>query len=368
MIQAEYVNSFNHNYLKVKSPMTKERKLRYQYRILTTRKLEGLLPVSMHIADGECGLYYEISSKQSLPKWLLKEKIGRVWMDKLILNLKTVLWSMEQYLLDSRNMILDPQYIFQDMESEKISFLYIPYCVEKEKNDIGVFLTFLVENADTQEEDTITLLYDIYSKWESMQERFTIETFLSLWTLGRDKMSSVPVAEDIATPIEDLPEEEKEDIYVKKRDFGEFIFGRTRKTKVAESVDGDSEVAKESYIYKESGFAEDTGERTTYMEIKPEELEKKLYGNGKENRKVISLEKLPIVVGKKGEKADVTLADASVSRMHARLTEENGQLYLEDLNATNGTFKNGVRLKPYERVEIDKEDEVKFGKLSFTYR
>ena len=171
MIQAEYVNSFNHNYLKVKSPMTKERKLRYQYRILTTRKLEGLLPVSMHIADGECGLYYEISSKQSLPKWLLKEKIGRVWMDKLILNLKTVLWSMEQYLLDSRNMILDPQYIFQDMESEKISFLYIPYCVEKEKNDISVFLAFLMENADTQEEDTITLLYDIYSKWESMQQQ-----------------------------------------------------------------------------------------------------------------------------------------------------------------------------------------------------
>ncbi|MDE6129574.1 MAG: FHA domain-containing protein, partial [Lachnospiraceae bacterium] len=108
--------------------------------------------------------------------------------------------------------------------------------------------------------------------------------------------------------------------------------------------------------------------QTVYMEISPETEERKLYGSGPENRKVISLDKLPLVVGKKERVADVVLQNASISRMHARITEEEGKIYLEDLNATNGTFRNGVRLKPYEKVEILKEDEIKLGKLMFTYR
>lgn len=385
-MQAEYINSFNHNYIKVKNKMELDKKLRYQYQILTTRKLAGLLPVNMHVANGECGLYYEISSKQSLPKWFLKEKIGREWMEKFILSLQTVLWSMEQYLMDNRNLILNPEYIFQDMETEKIFFLYMPYFVETEKNDISVFLSFLIENVDTVEENTVTVLYDIFSKWEVMQEQFTIETFLQLWKSGMENICSSQTEEGRKETASELPTasmvfttakvptaatastEEDEDIYIKKRDLGEFFFGKSRKMKVAETVKGFLDNPTEGIEEKKSAIAEEIQQKTTYMEIKQEEQERKLYGNGKQNRRVISLIKLPIVIGKKGEKVDVTLSDASISRMHARLTEEEGQVYLEDLNATNGTFKNGVRLKPYERVELDREDEVKLGKMSFTYR
>lgn len=372
-MQAEYINSFNHNYIKVKSKMELNKKLRYQYQILTTRKLEGMLPVNMHVANGECGLYYEISSKQSLPKWFLKEKIGREWMEKFILGLQTVLWSMEQYLLDNRNLILNPEYIFQDMETEKIFFLYMPYFAETEENDISVFLSFLVENVDAAEEDTVTVLYDIFSKWEVMQEQFTIETFLQLWKSGMENLCSRQAGEEMQEIASGSPTafmesaEEDEDIYVRKRDLGEFFFGKSRKMKVAETVKGFLDSPPKG-ANEEAGFEGEVQEKTTYMEIRQEEQERKLYGNGKQNRKVISLTKLPLVIGKKGEKVDVTLSDASISRMHARLTEEEGQVYLEDLNATNGTFKNGVRLKPYERVELDREDEVKLGKMSFTYR
>lgn len=378
MFQVEYINSFNHNYIKIKDFAQQGKKLRYQYQILTTRKLKGLLPVNMHIANGECGLYYEISSKQSLTKWFLKERIGKDRMEKMIMDIQTVLWSMEQYLLDSRNLIMDPQYIFQDMETEKMFFLYVPYYMEREKNDIGVFLMFLVENADPNEEDTITVLYDIYSKWEVMQDQFTIETFLQLWNAGIKKpdeteASGEPKEQRYSRSMEESSEklmEEEEDIYVKKRDLGEFLFGKSKKAKVAESVCEGAESGLGENRKRETAqsFGEEEFEKTAYMEIRQEDSERKLYGNGKQNCKVISLEKLPVIIGKKGEKADIALADSSVSRMHARITEENGQVYLEDLNATNGTFKNGVRLRPYERVELDKEDEVKFGKLTFTYR
>lgn len=373
MLQTEYVNNFNHNYLKLKIKKQNNEKLRYQYQIITTRRLEGLLPVSMHSDNGEPGLYYEISSMQSMSKWFIKEKINYVWLENLVLGLQVVLWSLEQYLLDNRNLILQPNFIFQDMESEKIYFLYQPYYIEEEKQDIESFLSFLVENVDEKEPDTVEIVYGIFSVWENMPEQFFIETFLGLWEKYKKERAADNPCEKIDTENSCiLPKEQKEPdgITGRGKDIAEFLFGRYRHPK--------EEVPKacltmESWEYnavdetQEAKESEGIG-KTAYAEVSAEAEERKLYGNGKQNRKVISLEKLPVVIGKKEGIADVVLKDASVSRMHARFTEEKEQVYLEDLNATNGTYKNGVRLKPYERVEIWKEDEITLGKLKFTYR
>ena len=41
---------------------------------------------------------------------------------------------------------------------------------------------------------------------------------------------------------------------------------------------------------------------------------------------------------------------------------------MEDLNSTNGTCKNGLMLAPHERVEVESEDEIWFGKQQFIFR
>ena len=363
MIQKEYVNSFQKNYLRTKIQKENGIKPRYQYQILAGRKLEGMLPASMHVQNGEHYLYYDISAKQNLSKWFIKEKVNAEWMERLANALRTALWSMEQYLLDERNLILHPDCIFQDMEEEKLFFLYYPYYAEEEKADMEEFLTFLVENAEEEEPETVDALYAIFSKWEAMGEAFTVEQLLSTWD-KRKRESAEPMEEEViireVSPQESCSGEEETSF---KKDLTEFLFGWHKRKKP-------ENIAMESWEYRGEKQPEENEweERTTYMEVPPEQEERKLYGNGKQNRKVISLDSLPLVIGKKSEKTDVVLADASVSRMHARLSEEEGQIYLEDLNATNGTFKNGVRLKPYERVVLFKEDEVKLGKLSFTYR
>ena len=362
MIQKEYVNSFQKNYIRSKIQKENGIKPRYQYQILAGRKLEGMLPVSMHVHNGEHYLYYDISGKQSLSKWFVKERINEAWMEKFANALRTVLWSMEQYLLDERNLILHPDCIFQDMEEEKLLFLYYPYYAEGGKADMEEFLTFLVENAEDGEPETVDTLYDIFSKWETMRESFTPEQLLYAWDRRKGEMTEtveqIPALE--IPPQEDIQEEEKTSF---KKNLTDLLFGRYKYRK-------SENIAMESWEYRGEGQSEasESKEKTTYMEVVPEREERKLYGNGRQNRKVISLDSLPLVIGKKSEKTDVVLADASISRMHARLSEEEGQIYLEDLNATNGTFKNGIRLKPYERVELFKEDEIKLGKLSFTYR
>lgn len=96
--------------------------------------------------------------------------------------------------------------------------------------------------------------------------------------------------------------------------------------------------------------------------------EHKLYALDKRNKKHIELKKFPYTIGKMAGCADFVLADDSVSRIHARFEKEGDTIRLVDMNSTNGTYKNGLRLQPQESVEIEPGDEVRFGNLNYGYR
>ena len=84
--------------------------------------------------------------------------------------------------------------------------------------------------------------------------------------------------------------------------------------------------------------------------------------------KEYEIDHFPFTIGKLQGTADLILNDRSVSRLHAGMFEENGHVYLQDYNSTNGTFVNGVQLLGEERVMLSVEDEVGIGKVSLEYR
>lgn len=56
--------------------------------------------------------------------------------------------------------------------------------------------------------------------------------------------------------------------------------------------------------------------------------------------------------------------DKGVSRAHAALRPERGQLLLVDLGSTNGTRLNGVRLSANQPVRVSNGDEIRLGRLA----
>lgn len=58
--------------------------------------------------------------------------------------------------------------------------------------------------------------------------------------------------------------------------------------------------------------------------------------------RVEPLGRQPRVVGRSAY-ADIVLREDAVSRQHARLFEENGTVYIEDLHSSNGVYVNGAR-------------------------
>jgi len=71
------------------------------------------------------------------------------------------------------------------------------------------------------------------------------------------------------------------------------------------------------------------------------------------------------VVGRDSE-AGLVVSRSSVSRSHARLfTDESGGWFVEDLNSTNGTFVNEVRVtRPQEMTD---SDQVRFGDAIYKF-
>lgn len=80
------------------------------------------------------------------------------------------------------------------------------------------------------------------------------------------------------------------------------------------------------------------------------------------------MEEFPYVIGKVKQSVDLVLNDISVSRIHAKLTEENGQVYVQDCNSTNGTFVNGVLLEKEEKIPIEADDEIRIGRVTLLYQ
>ena len=71
----------------------------------------------------------------------------------------------------------------------------------------------------------------------------------------------------------------------------------------------------------------------------------------------------PFRVGRR-EGFDLCLDCRNVSGLHAELTVESGQLWIDDLNSTNGTFVNNARIR--QRSSLKDGDTVQFGQSVFT--
>ena len=65
----------------------------------------------------------------------------------------------------------------------------------------------------------------------------------------------------------------------------------------------------------------------------------------------------------RARECDIVLPDLHVSRHHARLSFDGEKLVLQDLDSKYGTFVNAKRIKPYTKVTLEPDDEVRFGKV-----
>lgn len=74
-----------------------------------------------------------------------------------------------------------------------------------------------------------------------------------------------------------------------------------------------------------------------------------------------------------GLEADITLADEAarlegVSRLHAKVFCKEDVYYISDLNSTNSTYLNNVKLPPQQSARLGDGDEIRLGRYALRMR
>lgn len=81
----------------------------------------------------------------------------------------------------------------------------------------------------------------------------------------------------------------------------------------------------------------------------------------------IRITEFPFVIGKQKGNVDYFLDNEAVSRYHIKITKDDNNYYIMDLNSTNGTSLNSNPLSCYQRVELRDGDEVAIAGIKYIF-
>lgn len=412
MLDVKYYKDYRHNYLIIKDNGSLSQNV-YQQRMITENKIKGLLPTSEKHVNGELFLYYEITSKQSLQSSFDGKDININYLKKIFIQLKVVNDTLQKYLLDGSCLVLSPQYIFQNVETEELFFLYYP---DPEVGTLTELMDFLIARVDDEDMEAVEAVYKIADLVH--REQFVLDEILKWF---EDEQEEKVIAEKpdiyIENEFESISEENSSSkpcddkrvikilpavgfaavvagvlVYIMcfyQLSYRETIYlilgwGFVAAVLLSAAVWYFKPKVRELQRKEPLRFQEDAGNLMKTYEVDkkvlPEDVgntvfipwtencENKLYSMDRKNKCHIDLRKLPLTVGKLAGAVDMVIDEQSISRMHVRFTKAGSRICITDLNSTNGTFRNGMRLEPNASEIIEPGDEIRLGKLKFIYR
>ncbi len=427
MLETKYYKDYRHNYLIVKDNGCLSENV-YQRKMMTENKINGLLQSSEKHINGELLLYFEITSKQSLQSFFGGRSIGMEFLKKFFVQLKMVNDVLQKYLLDGSCIVLLPEYIFMDVGTEDMYFLYYPDPEEGSLSELMNFFMAGIDNEDMEAVETVYRIADLIQK-----EQFVLDEVLEWFQddrsdcVNKNVLYTDCLKEGNMWEQETMQTHDEREEWNSENKYQKDEQGKSKKiTKLVPLmafltvgagvliyVMCSYQLSYMEKIYLTAGwgiitflligaavwyFMPDIMKRQKKKEPNEiskdyrfvptnetdrsseadigntvfipwsESCENKLYGADRKNKYHIDLGKLPLTVGKLAGMVDMIIDEQSISRMHARFSRTGNRIYITDLNSTNGTFRNGMRLEPNASELIEPGDEIRLGKLKFIYR
>ena len=166
-MDVKYYKEQHHNYMVVHKTED-DSVVGYQQGMLIKRKMEYLLDTSLRSIDGENYNYYDISSKISLRQLFGSRYMVMDDIKQLIMNIRDACYEIDQYLLDSNRLILDPSYIFFSYSKSRYSFWYdVSNVVTSESTGMRDLMDYLLEKVSSSDNEATEFVYKCYEYYEN---------------------------------------------------------------------------------------------------------------------------------------------------------------------------------------------------------
>ena len=197
---AEYKRDVSHNYLILHGDETINT-TSYQVRILTGNTMSSILKCRMQGLDGTWLFYYDITSKQSLASFYEQRKLQGEDLEMILRGFLHVIEEMAEFLLNTEQLVLCPEYIFLDVEKKEVSFCCLPDYHHPVQEQFRELTEYLLPKLDHEDPIAVNLGYGIYRK--AMEPGMQLENIKEL--LYRSENSKEKIAES-DTKIRDKEE------------------------------------------------------------------------------------------------------------------------------------------------------------------
>ena len=402
-------NEFDHSYLLF--AMEEEKREEYLFQMLLQNEIPGLLECGIRYIEEDLFYSYEISSKKTLLQEYRDKKMRYDDLKELFHKLNEVLKKAADYLLEKTGFLLDPEYIFIDLQTEELYCVYLPIstCFEDNGEKYHALAEFLLERTDHRDEHAVNAVYHFYRM--SKEDFFSFDSFIGFLEKEdimmraqerRREEKNGQISERIFKEDDDEKETElteslksgKETTFhwkgpifllvsgvfclipgflIPALKFYSIYFILSGFTMIVLSLvlwgmvlyrwfNGKEEdyILPDTQVTVEEYFDDMLDNETVYFD---EELTLCLKWMEGHFSKEFMLTSFPITVGKLRESVQMQIEDESVSRLHARFTQQDEAVILQDLDSTNGTRVNGKRLLAGEEAIIRRNDEIQFGKI-----
>ena len=178
MVQETIIkNEFDHSYLFVKVESLKMDS--YPFLMITQNNIPGLLNCRLRYIEDVAYYSYEISSKRSLEQEYNGRKIHFEDLKEIFYNIYIILKKAAEFLLDKDGFLLEPSYIFRDLETEELYCVYLPERIlqSNKPDNYRELADFLLDKTDHKDEHAVNCVYQFYKM--SKEEFFSFEAFWS---------------------------------------------------------------------------------------------------------------------------------------------------------------------------------------------
>ena len=340
----------------------------YELQMVLHNKIRNLVPLQIIIADGKVEYWYEVTGMKSLEQRLSVSAADGIAIRQILEGICVVKTELENYLLDDRDIDYDSSMIFWNRTGDEILFCYIPgYHAENNSGVRGLFEE-LLQHLNHSDTEAVRMAYGIYERCGT--EEPVMEDYREcLYRKNRDfEESQTSKFMDEKELWLSLPVEEKQTEEISLSESGKRHFfwkGRKKKNAVKEKeYPWISENEQTDSMVAEANPAQRWGETVCFSEIEMQKVWELVYqGDGLETD--LQMDHFPYQIGKRSGDADGILIAQTVSRIHARIFEESGDLFLEDFNSTNGTYLNGHLLAMNTPTQLKEGDHLIFATEEF---
>lgn len=412
-MKVRYRNDLYGNYMMIEVPDNKKSS-QYAFKMLEKNNIPGILACKERMEDGKSFWYVDISKKKNLIQEYQDKEMQLEDMIAIFQKITPILEELRIYLLNESMAVMDPEYIYKDLENDNLYILILPW--NSEEKTLHKLAEFFLEKISHKDENGVNAAYLFYRQqsqsnfsWYHFLPVLEKESILKRQKVKESKNFLLENKDSHTESWKNIEEKEFEKAAFSGFDEQEFIIDYRQKSNkkvccvililaiallifsflpiinkilklscIALSLllfivflffillkENKKEIIKnneknEEYPIQEIDIG---GKETVFFDSYENDTHLKLQWKEKGRKKQFILNEFPCTVGKMKEEVSMVISDLSVSRVHCRFVEKEEKIYIMDLNSTNGTFLNGLPIKNGEILEIEKNDEILIGKV-----